>query len=567
MKLKNKLINSNTFLIIKYGNGFKYIAIAVSLSLIATFFDIKTISLVPELIKSISNGGELGGAFNFILFALLSGFLRIILAYVSSKINTIISSNISNKIIDSTELVDIYELEKFGVSKLSQVFSNDIQTITNELIYPLLQIITSLILSFSITIFLILKIPFITITISIIYISLYFIFIKTSKSKIRKNSSKTANIRSKFVQSANEIIISARYLKNSLRSKRVIEYLKNNDLSIKRMSAQNNFLSVYPKYISESFGLISIALIGWISSSTGNTEIISVLGILALSIQKIIPSFQSIFVAISAINCNSANINRMNELISLSNKKNSLGEKLKIINRIGIIKNIYSLNSVKQNKEVLLKANLIGKDFLESISFKLFHNEWTGIIGPSGAGKTTFMDLITGVAIPLNSKNKFNTHNGNLTIEMSKKLNFIYLSQFNYIPSCSIIEYIVNSNDMEYLNQNRNYVIKLLKSIGLFDELGFKNSHNLFETLTENASSISGGQAQRLNILRTIFDIKNTKNTKYNVLAMDEPFKGLDEDTKYKCIALLKKVYKTAILITHSRNEAKELCNNVYKIG
>ena len=291
MNIKNKIINSNTFSIIKYGNGFKYIALASLLGLLVTFFDIKTISLVPGLIKSISNLNDKNGAFNFIIFALISGILRITLTYFYSKINTVISSNISNKIINSTELVSIYELEKFGVSKLSQVFSNDIQTITNELIYPLLQIITSLILSFSITIFLLIKIPTITLTISFLYLTLYFIFIKTSKSKIRDNSTKTAYIRNKFVQSASEIIISARYLKNSLKSKRVLKFLKSNDLLIKKMSAQNTFLSIYPKYISESFGLIIIALIGWISSSTGNTQILSILGILALSIQKIIPSF------------------------------------------------------------------------------------------------------------------------------------------------------------------------------------------------------------------------------------------------------------------------------------
>ena len=82
----------------------------------------------------------------------------------------------------------------------------------------------------------------------------------------------------------------------------------------------------------------------------------------------------------------------------------------------------------------------------------------------------------------------------------------------------------------------------------------------------ENASSISGGQAQRLNILRTIFEIKNTKNSKFNLLAMDEPFKGLDEDSKQKSIILLKQICKTSILITHSRKDAENLCKIIYEI-
>ena len=566
MNIKNRIINSNTISIIKYGEGFKYLALATLFCLIVTFLDIKTISLVPDLIKSISNEKINNGAYQFILFALFSGFFRILVAYLSSRINTIIASNISKKIIIATQSIDIYELENFGVSKLSQVFSNDIQTITNELIYPILQILTSLILLISIIIFLLIKIPIITINISIIYLILYYFFIKTSKSKIRKNSAKTASLRDKFVQSASEIIISARYLKNSLRGREVLKFLKTNDLSIKKMSAENNFLSVYPKYIAESFGLLSIAIIGLISSSFGNTQVVSTLGILALSIQKIIPSFQSIFSSISSINVNSANIERMNELINLSYKQNNISNKIEIIERIGNIKKVKYLNSKEKKSQVLIKTYLQENTSKEYFDFELLNNQWTAIIGASGCGKTTFMDLITGVAFPLNSKNCFYTKKGKLNIEVSRKLNFIYLSQFNYIPNCSIIEYISNSNDSKYINQNLDYVLELLKSVGLFEELEFKSSDDIFKNLTENALSISGGQAQRLNILRTIFEIKNTKENYNNVLAMDEPFKGLDLDTKNKCIELLKKVSNTAILITHSIKEAESLCKNIYKI-
>ena len=81
------------------------------------------------------------------------------------------------------------------------------------------------------------------------------------------------------------------------------------------MFAENNFLSIYPKFIAETIGLISIATIGIYISFSGNSETLSIIATLALCIQKIIPSFQSIFVAISAINCNSANIDRMYNLI------------------------------------------------------------------------------------------------------------------------------------------------------------------------------------------------------------------------------------------------------------
>ncbi len=565
MIIKNKIIKSNTLSIIRHGNGFKYIGLATILTLIVTFFDIKTISLVPSLIKSISNENINNGALKFILFALLGGILRIIFAYFSSKVNTIVSTNISNKIFETTELIDIYQLESFGVSKLSQVFSNDIQTITNELVYPILQIITSLILSISILLFLLIRIPLITIIMSIIFLIIYYFFIKTSKSKIRKNSAKTIFIKDKFVQSANEIIISSRYLKTSLKGKSIRKFLKTNDLSIKRMSAQNNFLSVYPKYLAESFGLISIAIIGLTSSYYGNSQILSILGILALSIQKLIPSFQSIFVAISAINCNSANIKRMNDFINLSYEKKNLSKQINIFNRIGNIKNIKNINH-KENSRLLVKVNLKSKKIDDNFNFEILNNKWTGIIGASGIGKTTLMDIITGVALPFESKTSFLTSKGEFTLEKRKDIFFIYLAQFNYIPNCPIIEFIAGSTNTKYLNENKKYIVKLFKSIGLFEELEYKTENDIFNNLSENASSISGGQAQRLFILRTIFEAKKNINNGYKILAMDEPFKGLDEVTKSKCIYLLKQVSKTAILITHSNKEAKNLCDTVYKI-
>ena len=49
--------------------------------------------------------------------------------------------------------------------------------------------------------------------------------------------------------------------------------------------------------------------------------------------------------------------------------------------------------------------------------------------------------------------------------KISKNLNFIYLSQFNYIPNCSVIEYIANSNNPKYLKQNM-YGKKIVVAMG-----------------------------------------------------------------------------------------------------
>ena len=176
------------------------------------------------------------------------------------------------------------------------------------------------------------------------------------------------------------------------------------------------------------------------------------------------------------------------------------------------------------------------------------------------------MDVITGIAFPHIFNDSLITKKGELNIKIDPLSKFIYLSQFNYIPNCPLIEYIANSDDSKFIKNNINFIFYLLKESGLAEELEIIKKRDLYKNISENASSISGGQAQRLNILRTIFELKKIPKKYFKILSMDEPFKGLDFSSKKKCIKLLKENSDTSILITHSREEAFSLCESVYQI-
>ena len=105
----SKTKKSSVLSVIKFGNGFKYFFIATLISLVVTFLDIRTISLVPGLINSITIQDSSSGALLFVIFALISGISRILLSYASSKINIKISSNISKIVFNSSNKINIYE--------------------------------------------------------------------------------------------------------------------------------------------------------------------------------------------------------------------------------------------------------------------------------------------------------------------------------------------------------------------------------------------------------------------------------------------------------------------------
>tara|TARA_Y100001968_G_C19437004_1_gene760294 strand:+ start:1490 stop:3187 length:1698 start_codon:yes stop_codon:yes gene_type:complete len=551
--------------VIRYGKGYKFLAIAILTSLISTILDIKTFSLVPNLVNSLgSNNGEITSYIYFVIFAIVSGLTRVFLIWISSRINAKISTNISKRIIRNINQININSLEKLGTSSLSQIYSNDIQTLSGELLYPLLTIITSSILVISLFIYLIFKLPFPTITFGVIYLFIYLIFIRATKNKIRGNSRETATIRAKFVEAASEIVVSYRYLKTSSTGKRVTSYLEKEDRRIKNFIAENIFLSSSPKFIAESIGLILLASIAIIISTTNKENAIPSIAFFALCLQRLLPSINSIFVAISSINGNSGSLRRINKFINLSKDFQNTNEFNSILNRFNQVKPCDSIEKNDIEDTPIIDLNIINIKTADiKIKFKLFKNKWVAITGKSGAGKTSFMDVITGIVKPDKDSNKE-------YLEMSKKLEkikFVYLSQFSFIPNTTILEYITNTNNRFITDKQVKFVDYLLDKSGLKEELSLGIMEIEQKTIGENAGFLSGGQAQRLNILRCIYEVKEPiKSWDTTVLALDEPFKGLDKLSKNRCAKLIKETCPTAILITHSSEEAMNLCDYIYKV-
>lgn len=145
------------------------------------------------------------------------------------------------------------------------------------------------------------------------------------------------------------------------------------------------------------------------------------------------------------------------------------------------------------------------------------------IMGPSGIGKTTFMNLISGLIKPDTGK-----------IIGIEKLRKSFIFQENRLLShMSVID------NLRYVTNDENIIIDSLIKTGLIDD---KNK------LT---SELSGGMARRAAIARAVaFD--------GDIFFIDEPLYGLDTKTSQDILELIKETIKgkTAFIITHSPEEA-----------
>lgn len=210
-------------------------------------------------------------------------------------------------------------------------------------------------------------------------------------------------------------------------------------------------------------------------------------------------------------------------------------------------------NSIFELKNVYKHFCISGVEYsiLDDISFKLNSNETVSIIGASGVGKTTLINLIS-MLEPSDSGEIF--WNQKCVTKMSfseicklrgKMFGFIF-QNYNLINELNVLENII-------------LPIKINSSIKSFDLKFAETLLEKVELLERKFSRIdilSGGEKQRIAIVRAIIN-------RPKIILADEPTGNLDESNSYKVINLMLELcrenHTSMLLITHNNNLAKLL--------
>ena len=180
---------------------------------------------------------------------------------------------------------------------------------------------------------------------------------------------------------------------------------------------------------------------------------------------------------------------------------------------------------------------------LNDVSFKIDEGEFVAIMGASGSGKSTCMNMLGTLDKPtsgeyyLDGVNVFSLNSDKLSDIRNNKIGFVFQG-FNLIARTSALDNVAMPMIYKGINENARYerARKALKTVGLEDKEG------------NMPSQMSGGQQQRVAIARAIV------NDAPLILA-DEPTGNLDTKTSIdvmQCFVNLNQKYgKTIVLVTH----------------
>jgi lipoprotein-releasing system ATP-binding protein len=215
-----------------------------------------------------------------------------------------------------------------------------------------------------------------------------------------------------------------------------------------------------------------------------------------------------------------------------------------------MLDNISNVLLFKNVSHSFIQGNLKVK-VLKSANFKLPKNCIAGLIGASGSGKSTFLQLAGLLESPQNGKifiNNVNTssfNNSERTVTRRSSIGFVY-QKIHLLPEFSALENVIMPQRIIGINKN----IALDNAKDMLHSMGLKNRTN------HRSSNLSGGEQQRVAIARAL--INNP-----DLILADEPTGNLDSKSSELVTELLinniRNTGSSALIATHSADLAKKL--------
>jgi len=310
------------------------------------------------------------------------------------------------------------------------------------------------------------------------------------------------------------------------------------DLTIKRSV---NLIQKIPKIFFEIVVVVGFTLYIFFLSLNGDdlSKIIPELGIFFLAIIRILPALSKIIL-------------HANKLKHAEVAAVKISDDIKNYNKL--FSNKKSLSEIEFKDHLKLKKisfNYRNRDkkILEEVDFSINKNDYIGITGESGGGKSTLIDIISGLLIP---------NSGVITIDGKETKNLQstnwidkigYLTQKNNLLDESIFTNIT----LEFNKDNIDK--KLIDEI--FDKTGLRElidslPEGIDTLIGENGFGLSGGERQRIGIARLLY-------AKKEILIFDESTSNLDHKNKEKFIKTINQLAKekTIIIISHDESVIK----------
>lgn len=424
--------------------------------------------------------------------------------------------------------------EFFYTSSLSDILSKydkEISFIKNNIAYMFIEMLGNIV-KISIILGFMIYIDINITIVSLVGILFYFINYKFWSNRVKliaeKNMELNSNSIEKVTENYNNVKLTKlynayKYATNSFRST-YKNYYKN---SIKLELEYSLNINISAIILFISLGLL------WL---VGGYKVIQ--GEITIGLMTAMISYQSML--LSPMRGFSEFNNRFQEtLVSLERVYSILDYDENVLGNENINEDINIIRF--KNVEFSYNSN---KRILRNINVDIKSNEITAIVGLSGSGKSTIVELITGFCTPNSGNIYINDKDINKLDIDSLRENISLVTQDSLFFKGTILENL----NISRLNDHDN-IMNLSKKLDLYDEI-YNLPLGLNTVLASGGNNLSGGQKKRIDILRAL--LKES-----SIVIFDESTASLDEIRRERVLDLMNEIKKDKIVIfiSHNLNE------------
>lgn len=485
----------------------------------------------------------------FGLAAVIAGAMRMLLLWVSVRVSFAIGSELSVDVYRRT----LYQPYAAHIARNSSEVINVIWVKVSEVIFyifmPGLTLISASVMVVAIIVALFYVIPGVALAVLGGFALLYALIIKLTRRRVRENSRLIARESNNVILNLQEGLGGIRdvLIDGSQESFRAI--FQHTDRVLRRAQGNNQIISQGPRAGMEVLGVILIAVLAYVLSQqpAGIARAIPVLAALALGLQRLLPSLQQAYGALSTI---------QGAQVSLQDALNLLDQPLPPHAGGGQVDSIPFRRHIAL-RNVSFRYSDERPWILTGVDLVLAKGSRVGFVGGTGSGKSTLLDIVMGLLDPTLGHIEVDGLTLTAGNRQAWQAHIAHVPQSVFLTDSSIEENIAFGVPKNAIDAQRVRTAAAQAQIADMIEAWPRG----YQTLVgERGVQLSGGQRQRIGIARALYK-------QADVIIFDEATSALDSETEEAVMQAIEALSAdiTVLIIAHRLNTLKN-CSEIIRL-
>ncbi len=485
----------------------------------------------------------------FSLAIILATILRLVLLRFTVKLSFGVGADISAQMYRRT----LYRPYQIQISTNTSEVIASVTGKSNAVIYgtvlPVLNIFSGLLIIAAISFALFYINPLVMAIVFTCFIFIYLVIFLIARKNLRQGGENISQESTRIVKILQEGLGGIRDILLDGTQEIFYGLYKRADKRLRDAQAVEVFVGQSPRYLVEMIGTLVLILVATITANHNMDDSISTVAfvaVIALGAQRLLPVMQQVFVSLASIQSNAASLT---DILNLLDKKNSIHTNLPV--------NQMVFNNDIQFVGVSFAYDKQCGNTLSEVNFSIRKGDKVGVVGKTGSGKSTLIDILLGLLTPTSGHILIDGVRLGLDNCKNWQLRIAHVPQSIFLADSSVKENIAFGIPLNQINLDEVKKAAHIACIHMdIDSWDLK-----YDTVVgERGVRLSGGQIQRIGLARALYK-------KCDVLILDEATSALDLETEQEVIKGINDMNEnvTVVSIAH-RLTTLNNCNLILEV-